>query len=107
MAQNMTKPATAVTEQEILQLATLARLRFSPAEVTTLCTELQHILSAMKMLDSVDTSSVVPMTHAIAMQLRLRADVVEPSLSTTTALAAAPTKSNEHFVVPAAIGPHQ
>jgi aspartyl-tRNA(Asn)/glutamyl-tRNA(Gln) amidotransferase subunit C len=103
----MTKHSTEITESEIEQLATLARLRFSATEASTLCTELQHILSAMKMLDSVNTDGIVPMTHAIAMELRLRVDIVQSSLTTANALAAAPQQSNDHFVVPAAIGPHQ
>jgi aspartyl-tRNA(Asn)/glutamyl-tRNA(Gln) amidotransferase subunit C len=104
---NMTKHSAEITESEIQQLATLARLRFSPAQASTLRTELQHILSAMKLLDSVDTNGIAPMTHAIAMELRLRVDTVQPSLTTANALAASPQQSNDHFVVPAAIGPHQ
>lgn len=94
-----------VTETEVTELATLARLALDADERATLRIELQQILTAMDVLAQVDTSAVAPMTHAVPMDLRLRPDDVAASLPVPVALAAAPQHRDDHFVVPAAISP--
>ena len=53
----------------------------------------------------VDTTDVPPMTHAVPKDMELRADVVEPSLPASEALAAAPKREGDLFVVNAIISP--
>lgn len=96
-----------ISIQEVTELAMLARLRLSPEQAETMRSELQQILTVMDALAAVPTQGVVPMTHAVPMDLRLRPDQVTPSLPTSEALAAAPATAGDHFVVPAAIGPHE
>ncbi|HPH65566.1 MAG TPA: Asp-tRNA(Asn)/Glu-tRNA(Gln) amidotransferase subunit GatC [Kofleriaceae bacterium] len=93
--------------QEVTELAMLARLRLSTDETETMRRELQQILTAMDALAAVPTEGVAAMTHAVPMDLRLRPDAVMPSLTPAEALAAAPATAGDHFVVPAAIGPHE
>jgi aspartyl-tRNA(Asn)/glutamyl-tRNA(Gln) amidotransferase subunit C len=93
-----------LTAHEVSEIAHLAMLSLSPEEAEQMRLELSAILDAMAVLAAVDTSGVVAMTHAMPMDLRLRADVHEPSLSVAVALAAAPSTADDLFVVPAVIG---
>lgn len=93
-----------LSAQEVAEIAQLAMLALTPEEAETMRRELSAILEAMTALAAVETGDLAPMTHAVAMDLRLRADVVEPSLTTEVALASAPARADSSFVVPAVIG---
>ena len=90
-------------KKEIEELALLARLHLEPNEIAQLQTDLVAILEHFTQLDSVGTTNVLPMTHAVPMDLRLREDVVAPSLPTQEALKGAPKRDGDLFVVPAII----
>ena len=90
-----------VSREDIVEIARLARLHLEAAELDRLERELGAILDHFAALANVDTTDVVPMTHAVPMDLRLRADVVLPSLPTDVAMRAAPARDGELFVVPA------
>ena len=90
-------------KKEIEELALLARLHLEPAEISQLQTELVAMLEYFTQLDGVDTATIAPMTHAVPMDLRLRDDVVEPSLTAQEALKGAPKRDGDLFVVPAII----
>ena len=92
-----------LTRKEVEEIALLARLHLDASELDQMQTELGNILEHFGALAAVDTTDVAPMTHAVPMDLRLRPDVVEPSLPTAEALRAAPAKTDEVFVVPAII----
>jgi aspartyl-tRNA(Asn)/glutamyl-tRNA(Gln) amidotransferase subunit C len=93
----------ALTREEVEQIALLARLELDDDEIERLRTELAAILGHMDALREVDTEGIEPMTHAVPMHLRLRADQVEPSLPVEEALAAAPAHDDDCFVVPPVI----
>ena len=57
-------------------------------------------LEYMEKLSALDTEGVEPMTHAVPMELRLRADDVEPSMPVDDAVGQAPIRSDDFFVVP-------
>lgn len=93
-----------LTAEEVAEIAQLAMLALSPEEAETMRKELSAILESMVALAAVDTSAVAPMTHAVPMDLRLRPDLVEPSLPVHIALGAAPKRKDDAFVVPVVIG---
>ena len=93
-----------MTAEEILEIARLARLHLEPDEVERLRGELSVILEAMETLRAV-TTDVAPMTHAVPMRLRLRADEVEPSLPVEEAVGQAPDRAGDLFQVPHIIRP--
>lgn len=93
----------ALTRDEVLEIALLARLHLEPDEVERLRAELSAILEHMERLRLLDTEGVEPMTHAVPMRLRLRPDVVEPSLSVELALDEAPDADGDLFRVPGII----
>ena len=95
----------ALTRKEVEEIALLARLHLESPELAALEQELGAILEHFSTLASVDTTDVTPMTHAVPLDLRLRPDEPTPSLSQAEALANAPAKQGDVFLVPAIIGP--
>jgi aspartyl-tRNA(Asn)/glutamyl-tRNA(Gln) amidotransferase subunit C len=93
-----------ISNDEILHLATLARLKFPPREVKKLATELALILDYFGQLDSVDTSGVEHSSQFSTGQNVLRDDQVKPSLDRARALSGAPETDGKFFQVPRVIG---
>jgi aspartyl-tRNA(Asn)/glutamyl-tRNA(Gln) amidotransferase subunit C len=89
----------ALTREEVLEIALLARLHLDDDEVDRLQGELSSILEHMEALRAVETD-VEPMTHAVPMSLRLRDDAVEPSLPAEEAVRQAPDRADDFFQVP-------
>jgi aspartyl-tRNA(Asn)/glutamyl-tRNA(Gln) amidotransferase subunit C len=92
-----------ITPEEVRYVAKLARLSLSEAEVTETTLQLDRILSYVEKLDELDTSSVLPSTHALAVSNAFREDELRQSLSQQEALANGPLQNGEAFVVPRVI----
>ena len=95
----------ALTRNEVEEIALLARLHLSPEELARMQHELGTILEHFAALAAIDMSDVPAMTHAFPMDLRMRLDVAEPSLPVDVALAGAPRREDDLFVVPSSIAP--
>jgi len=93
----------ALTRKEVEEIALLARLHLEPAELEGMERELGAILEHFQTIAAVDTSGVPAMTHAVPMDLRMRADLAQPSLPVEAALAAAPRREGDLIVVPSSI----
>lgn len=92
-----------LTRKEVEEIALLARLHLDGDELDTMQSELGAILEHFGSIASVDTTDIVPMTHAVPMDLPLRDDVPQPSLSVDDALRGAPKRDGDLIVVPAII----
>jgi aspartyl-tRNA(Asn)/glutamyl-tRNA(Gln) amidotransferase subunit C len=92
-----------LTRKEVEEIAMLARLHLEADEIERMQTELGAILDHFSALSTVDTANISPMTHAVPMDLRLRPDEPAPSLPPGEALASAPARDGDLFVVPAII----
>ena len=92
-----------ITPEEVRYVATLARLSLSEAEVEKTTLQLDTILSYVEKLDELDTSSVQPTTHALALRNAFREDEARESLPQQEALANGPAQNGEAFVVPRVI----
>ena len=90
----------ALTRKEVEEIALLARLHLESEELERMQSELGAILEHFEALAAVDTAGVPPM-----MDLRMRLDVVEPSLPTELALSGAPRRDGDLIVVPSSIAP--
>ena len=90
----------AITREEVLHVARLARLSLPEAEVERLREQLSAILDYVKQLDRLDTRDVVPTSHALEMGTPFRDDVVEPFGDREALLANAPDRQNDCFRVP-------
>jgi aspartyl-tRNA(Asn)/glutamyl-tRNA(Gln) amidotransferase subunit C len=94
---------TRISEDEVRQTALLARLELSDGEVKQLARELDAILGYMQSLATLDVSRVEPTTHAVPLELGLRADELEalsPQLTVDQALSDAPARRGSFFEVP-------
>ncbi|HEY4057230.1 MAG TPA: Asp-tRNA(Asn)/Glu-tRNA(Gln) amidotransferase subunit GatC [Kofleriaceae bacterium] len=94
---------SSLTRREVDEIALLARLHLDDAEKAAMQTELGAMIEHFKVIDGVSCEGVEPMTHPIPMDLPLREDVVEPSMSTADALRGAPKRDGDLIIVPAII----
>ena len=92
-----------LSREEVLHVAALARLELTEHEAETLRDELSAILTYVDKLGELDTANVAPTSHVAAVTSALREDEVTNVPDTDAALANAPRREGNFFVVPAII----
>ena len=92
----------AISRDEVVHVARLARLELSPEEGERMREQLDRILGYIDKLRQLDTAGVEPTSHAVPMVNVFRDDEPRPCLSPEEMLANAPDRSGEFFRVPAA-----
>ena len=91
----------AITREDVLHVARLARLSLSDEEVERMSEDLSHILGHVdKIAELGDLDDVPPTTHVVEVTGALRADEPRPSLPREVALANAPATQDDGFLVP-------
>ena len=95
---------TGIESKEVLKVAKLAKLQLTEEEVKRLGDELSQIVGYVDQLSSVDTTDVAPLDHVLDVTDALRDDTVISSLPRESALANAPKKDGETFLVPPVLG---
>lgn len=93
----------ALTPEEVLHIARLARMKLDDASVTRLSQQLSGILEHFSALAALPTDDVEPTAHPLPLGNIMRADDVEPSLSQAAILANAPDKEEGLFRVRAVL----
>jgi aspartyl-tRNA(Asn)/glutamyl-tRNA(Gln) amidotransferase subunit C len=91
---------TRISADEVREIAGLARLRLDESEIERLTHELDGILGYIDTVKSLETSEVLPMTHAVPFDCPMRSDEVGGSLSIAEALQNAPRRHDSAFEVP-------
>lgn len=98
----------ALTSQDALRIAHLARLELQPAEQAAMLTQLNDFFSIVEQMGAVDTSGVEPLyTPLSAVQevsLRLRDDRVTETDQRALNQRSAPLVEDGLFLVPKVIG---
>jgi aspartyl-tRNA(Asn)/glutamyl-tRNA(Gln) amidotransferase subunit C len=94
----------AISRAEVEKVSLLGRLLLSDEELDTMTHQLGDILGYMDLLGEVDTEQVEPMAHPIEVANVLRNDKARPSLDREDALANAPHRDDECYLVPAVLG---
>lgn len=89
-----------ISREDVEQVARLARLALSDAEIERMSTELGGILSYIDALRALDTAGVEPTSHAVPLVNVMREDTNRPCLPQERALANAPERSGDFFRVP-------
>ncbi len=91
----------AITREDVLHVAELARLELREDEVERMIRDLGGILEYVAELAALDTSDVPATAHIPVEGAPLRADEPAQGLGTDEALAEAPRTSDGSFAVPA------
>jgi aspartyl-tRNA(Asn)/glutamyl-tRNA(Gln) amidotransferase subunit C len=90
----------AVTREEVLHIASLARLKLDDARVDVLARELNSILKQIEVLETVDTGPVQAAEENRAVGTPLRPDVSAPPNLSLTLEQIAPEMKDGFFIVP-------
>ncbi len=94
----------AITREDVLHVAALARLEIPEDEVDAVRDQLGAILEAVGKVSELDLADVEPMTHPLDLVNAWAEDVPRPSLPRDEALANAPDPADGSFRVPAVGG---
>ena len=91
----------AISKEEVLHVARLARLALTDEEVERLTEELGAILDAVGVVAELDLAEVPPTSHPLDLVNVWDEDEPRPSLSLDEVFANAPERDGDHFRVPA------
>lgn len=89
-----------LSNEDVLKIAKLSRIRLDKAEVEYFRGEISSILNWVDILKEVDTSNVAPLTSVTNQTLPLREDVVTDGNMQELALKNAPESGYGCFIVP-------
>jgi aspartyl-tRNA(Asn)/glutamyl-tRNA(Gln) amidotransferase subunit C len=92
----------AISREEVLHVARLARLELTDDEVTRFQEQLSAILEAVSRVSELDLSDVPPTAHPLEIANAWEEDEPRPSLSLAEVFANAPDRDDDHFRVPPA-----
>jgi aspartyl-tRNA(Asn)/glutamyl-tRNA(Gln) amidotransferase subunit C len=92
----------AITRDDVLHVARLARLELSDTEVERFQEQLSAILEAVSKVQELDLSDVPPTSHPLDVVNVGREDVPRPSLPVEDVFANAPDREDGLFKVPPA-----
>ena len=90
----------AISREQVLHVAELARLALSEEEVDRFTEQLGAILEAVGKVSELDLADVEPTSHPLELVNVSRADEPRPSLPVDDALANAPDREVDSFRVP-------
>lgn len=88
-----------ISREEVIHVATLARLGLSEPEIELLREQLGSILHHIESLSELDLSDIPPSAQVIPLQDVERPDETRPSLSREQVLANAPREEDGYFRV--------
>jgi aspartyl-tRNA(Asn)/glutamyl-tRNA(Gln) amidotransferase subunit C len=92
-----------LSRDDVAKVALLARLRLAPEELDLFTGQLNTIVEFVARLQEPDTTGVEPLAHGVEVRNVFRDDVVVPSLPREDALANAPKRNPQCFLVPAVL----
>ena len=94
----------AISRDEVANLARLARIAMSDAELDHLAGEMDVILGAVARVQEVAGKDVPATSHPLNVNNVVREDEVLPSLLPSEALSGAPASEDQRFKVPQILG---
>jgi aspartyl-tRNA(Asn)/glutamyl-tRNA(Gln) amidotransferase subunit C len=89
--------------EEVRRIAMLARIEVTDAEIPSVQEKLNGILGMIAEMQSVDTTGIEPMSHALDLAQRLRPDVVTETNQRAAFQAVAPETEGGLYLVPKVI----
>ncbi len=85
---------------DVAYVAELARLELSDEEKAVFQPQLESIVGYVEKISEVGVDGVEPMMHGRELVNAFREDAVRPSLASETALANAPARVGDEFLLP-------
>lgn len=92
-----------ITRETVQHVAHLGRLELEPDEVDLYTSQIDRILEYMDKLDTLDTTGIEPMSHAVPIDCLMRTDDPRDSFTVDESLANAPDRKGSFFKVPPVI----
>ncbi len=92
-----------LNQEGVARIARLARIELSETELGSTRDQLNGILGFIEQLQSIDTSGIVPMAHAVDVVQRLREDKVTEADQRSVFQAVAPDVEAGLYLVPKVI----
>ncbi len=92
-----------LTQDQVGQIAYLARLSLSDEQLESNTKDLNSILGLAEQLADIDTNDIEPMAHPLHMSQRLREDVVNEQDQSELFQTIASKIGNKHYLVPTVI----
>ncbi len=90
-----------LSRDQVLHVATLARLELTDEEIERFGDELSNVLDYIETIEQLgDLADIPPTSHVVEVENVLRADEPRPSLPVETALESAPDPALGGFRVP-------
>jgi aspartyl-tRNA(Asn)/glutamyl-tRNA(Gln) amidotransferase subunit C len=93
----------ALSREEVLHIAQLARVGLSEEDVAKFQVQLSDVLDHFETLKALDTEGVEPTSYPLPLESVMRADEVRPSLPREEVLANAPKAEDGSFRVRAVL----
>ena len=95
---------SSLSRDDVANLARLARIEMSEAELVSLSSEFTVILDAVARVQEVAGADVEPTSHPLPLRNVFRPDVVVASFTSGVALSGAPAQEDSRFRVPQILG---
>jgi aspartyl-tRNA(Asn)/glutamyl-tRNA(Gln) amidotransferase subunit C len=92
-----------LTREEVTNIADLAKLELTEAELDTFADQLSAVLDYASRLEQLDTKDIPPTATVLPLENVMREDVAKPSLPREKALANAPDSADGQFRVAAVL----
>jgi aspartyl-tRNA(Asn)/glutamyl-tRNA(Gln) amidotransferase subunit C len=89
-----------IDENTVRKVAKLSRLALADNEIHEFTAQLSAVLEYIEKLKELNTDAVEPLAHCLPVKNVFRPDEVRDSLGTDKALANAPQRDENHFIVP-------
>ncbi len=93
-------PHSPVSEEQLVEIAKLARVGFEPAERADITRQFASVLNYVDMLNSVDTTGVEPLYSPSEHASPVRPDEARATISREELFANAPESDGAFFIVP-------
>ena len=103
MSQQPSLTDSSVSRQEILEIATLARLGIDENTANHYANDISKVLGLMQTLESVDTTGIVPLSNIHEVCQDLRADIAKHDINRDRNQSMAPAVEHGLYLVPQVI----
>jgi len=100
MSLKSTSKTTILTKDEVIHIASLAKITLSDDEIEKFRQQLSTILDYVTVLNSVDITDIEPTRQITGLTNVLREDSIKPSLNSDEVLRNAPQTNDGYFKIP-------